>query len=150
MHSNPSAFFLVKTEGGQSQTAPLDKYEEFYANVPASSQTIAFFDPSALPTNPGWPLRNLLAYLHVLYPKATTLRVLCWRDGEVPTAGHSWKSRFGVVSLLPAAETSTARPTAVGWEKNPQGKLGARAADLAPMMDPTRSLAESDVAVSTY
>jgi ubiquitin-like modifier-activating enzyme ATG7 len=26
----------------------------------------------------------------------------------------------------------------VGWEKNVQGKLGARLADLAPMMDPTR------------
>jgi len=26
----------------------------------------------------------------------------------------------------------------VGWEKNVQGKLGARLADLAPMMDPSR------------
>ena len=31
-----------------------------------------------------------------------------------------------------------AKPTAVGWEKNVQGKLGPRVADLAPMMDPTR------------
>lgn len=31
-----------------------------------------------------------------------------------------------------------ARPSAVGWEKNTHGKLGARLADLAPMMDPTR------------
>ena len=30
------------------------------------------------------------------------------------------------------------KPTAVGWEKNPAGKLGPRMADLAPMMDPTR------------
>jgi ubiquitin-like modifier-activating enzyme ATG7 len=30
------------------------------------------------------------------------------------------------------------RPTAVGWEKNAQGKLGPRVADLAPMMDLTR------------
>ena len=29
-------------------------------------------------------------------------------------------------------------PAAVGWEKNPAGKLGPRMADLAPMMDPTR------------
>ena len=27
-------------------------------------------------------------------------------------------------------------PKAVGWEKNPQGKLGPRTADLAPLMDP--------------
>ena len=26
----------------------------------------------------------------------------------------------------------------MGWEKNVQGKLGARLADLAPMMDPSR------------
>jgi len=30
------------------------------------------------------------------------------------------------------------KPGAVGWEKNVQGKLGPRVADLAPMMDPTR------------
>jgi ubiquitin-like modifier-activating enzyme ATG7 len=31
-----------------------------------------------------------------------------------------------------------AKPGAIGWEKNVQGKLGPRVADLAPMMDPTR------------
>ena len=30
------------------------------------------------------------------------------------------------------------KPSAVGWEKNVQGKLGPRLADLAPMMDPVR------------
>ena len=35
------------------------------------------------------------------------------------------------------------RPAAVGWEKNPQGKLGPRLADLAPMMDPTRLAAQA-------
>lgn len=29
-------------------------------------------------------------------------------------------------------------PKAVGWEKNAQGKLGPRLADLAPLMDPAR------------
>ena len=35
------------------------------------------------------------------------------------------------------------RCSAVGWEKNPQGKLGPRLADLAPMMDPTRLAAQA-------
>lgn len=35
------------------------------------------------------------------------------------------------------------RRSAVGWEKNPQGKLGPRLADLAPMMDPTRLAAQA-------
>ena len=35
------------------------------------------------------------------------------------------------------AATPTEKPSAVGWEKDIQGKLGARVADLAPLMDPT-------------
>jgi ubiquitin-like modifier-activating enzyme ATG7 len=87
----------------------------------------------------------LLAYLRALYPTTTsTLRILCWRDSEA-LLGHekSWKSRFGTIYIdatsTPAAAGAVAtRPSAVGWEKNVQGKLGARMADLAPMMDPSR------------
>ena len=50
----------------------------------------------------------------------------------------SWKSLLGTVSLPSPVDKSTTRPSAVGWEKNVQGKLGARLADLAPMMDPSR------------
>ena len=79
-----------------------------------------------------------MAYLTALYPSITTRRILCWRDAEVPAGNWSWKSRFGSVSLPSPVDKSTTRPTAVGWEKNVQGKLGARLADLAPMMDPSR------------
>ena len=43
---------------------------------------------------------------------------------------------------LNCAGAEGGKPSAVGWEKNPQGKLGARVADLAPMMDPTRCVAD--------
>jgi ubiquitin-like modifier-activating enzyme ATG7 len=104
---------------------------------------VAFIDPSPAPTNPGWPLRNLLAYIRALHPEALNsgLRVLCWRDAEPPVVGRDdeWKSIIGVLSLPQNTQASTnGRPTAVGWEKNAQGKLGPRMADLAPMMDPTR------------
>ena len=99
-------------------------------------QTVAFIDPSPHPSNPGWPLRNLLACLRAWYPDSTsTVRVLCWRDSEKPHEGVQWRSRFGVLSAPAQGE---GKPSAVGWEKNAQGKLGARVADLAPMMDPTR------------
>ncbi|KAG5645119.1 hypothetical protein DXG03_006933, partial [Asterophora parasitica] len=128
--ASPLPFFLVRDDA----IAPVEDYSTFFESTPPSSQTIAFIDPSAHPTNPGWPLRNLLAYLRAIYPETTsTVRVLCWRDTEThPT----WKSRFGVLEIggVPSKE----RPSAVGWEKNPQGKLGPRVADLAPMMDPTR------------
>lgn len=60
--------------------------------------------------------------------------------------GTPSKSLIGVVSLPAGAETaatsaqavSAPRPQAVGWEKNAAGKMGARMADLAPMMDPVR------------
>lgn len=133
-HSPTLPFFLVNN----TQIAPVEDYKSFFASVPPEQQTVAFIDPSADPVNPGWPLRNLLAYLRALYPQSTsTLRVLCWRDLEVPPNGN-WRSRFGVLTLAPSDADPTARPSAVGWEKNPQGKLGPRLADLAPMMDPTR------------
>jgi ubiquitin-like modifier-activating enzyme ATG7 len=51
-------------------------------------QIVGFLDPSSSPGVPGWPLRNLLAYLRVLYPyQSSRLRILCWRESEQPTEG---------------------------------------------------------------
>jgi ubiquitin-like modifier-activating enzyme ATG7 len=93
---------------------------------------LGFIDPSADPANPGWPLRNLLAYLHAVFPSSSSsVKVLRWRD-----ATHV---KVGTVSLAASHDVvGIARPGVVGWERNPAGKLGARVADLAPMMDPTR------------
>ena len=115
----------------------------FFAGVSPTDRAIAFIDPSAVPNNPGWPLRNLLAYPRTLYPEdaAQGFRVPCWRDSEIPQPGApgGWKSRFGVVKQRAGeAAVPMEKPSAVGWEKNIQGKLGARVADLAPMMDPTK------------
>jgi hypothetical protein len=111
----------------------------------ASQQFIAFIDPSADASNPGWPLRNLLAYLRALYPaKTSALRILRWKDAESSgLPDGSWRSQIGTIKIPPAADAGTTvdpttKPAGVGWEKNPQGKLGPRVADLAPMMDPTR------------
>ncbi|KAI0753952.1 hypothetical protein C8Q80DRAFT_1094252 [Daedaleopsis nitida] len=138
----PLPFFLVRTHANQTSIAAVEDYTTFFANVPAFERTIAFVDPSALPTNPGWPLRNLLAYLLALHPEcAQGARVLCWRDVEPPAAGSvgGWKSRFGVIKQAGGESAGTVtKPSAVGWEKNIHGKLGPRVADLAPMMDPTR------------
>ncbi|KAJ7485289.1 hypothetical protein FB451DRAFT_1229057 [Mycena latifolia] len=139
LRATPLPFFLVRAG---VEIAPVESYSSFFANVPPAEQTIGFVDPSASPTNPGWPLRNLLAYLRALYPETTAeLRILCWRDAEVPAAPTGWKSRVGTVrseSPAAAAAAAAARPSAVGWEKTPQGKLAPRVADLAPMMDPVR------------
>ncbi|KAL0953093.1 hypothetical protein HGRIS_004364 [Hohenbuehelia grisea] len=143
LRQSTQAFFLVRTVNSRTDVGAVEQYEEFFKDVPPSSQTVAFIDPSAAPDNPGWPLRNLLAYLRALYPKTSSgVRVLCWRDSinDVSPSPSTWKSRFGVVHVeeSEAPATSSIRPAAVGWEKNPQGKLAPRMADLAPMMDPSR------------
>ncbi|KAI0634643.1 E1-like protein-activating [Trametes polyzona] len=139
LHNSLRPFFLVRTQGGKTEIAPVEEYDSFFAHVPQEERTVGFIDPSAQPSNPGWPLRNLLAYLLALHPEtANGVRVLCWRDPEVPASG-GWKSRFGVVKQgTGAAPANAEKPAAVGWEKNIHGKLGPRVADLAPMMDPTR------------
>jgi hypothetical protein len=79
---------------------------------------------------------------------------VAWPQLTTPT-GTTSKSLVGVVTLAssPAeaeanaaaaaghagsTTVSTPRPQVVGWEKNAAGKMGARMADLAPMMDPVR------------
>ncbi|EIW75651.1 E1-like protein-activating [Coniophora puteana RWD-64-598 SS2] len=148
LSAKPSAFFLIRPAGDDVEMDMVENYQSFFANVAPEQRTIGFVDPSAQPQNPGWPLRNLLSYLHVHYPTdSSAVRVLCWRDSDVPSAASSggWKSRFGVVSL-PAGATIAGPTKAVGWEKAPargkdggvEEKLIPRMADLAPMMDPTR------------
>lgn len=134
--SQPLPYFLVVGDKVQSL--------ETLDSVGSASVVLGFVDPSSQAQNPGWPLRNLLAYIKALYPHllANGLKVLCWRDVDVPKEGEEWKSRFGTLILgdsagAPASSDAT-RPNAVGWEKNPQGKLGPRMADLGGMMDPTR------------
>lgn len=133
----PRAFFLVKPSknGSPPEIAPVEEYDTFFADVPPEERTVAFLDPSAAPTNPGWPLRNLLVYLAVHHP-APQHRILCWRDSEGAVHGGASRSLVGV--LRGPSSKLEEKPAAVGWEKNVQGKLGPRVADLAPMMDPTR------------
>ncbi|KAF8839254.1 E1-like protein-activating [Paxillus ammoniavirescens] len=138
LHAETRPFFLVKVTSDTAEVHSIDQAETLFSSTATQSVIVSFLDPSASPENPGWPLRNLLAYLHALYPTQTSsLAVICWRDSEIPTLGRAWKSRFGIVTN--AGGNPNVKPTAVGWERHPTtNKLSARIADLAPMMDPTR------------
>ncbi|KAI8989203.1 E1-like protein-activating [Trametes punicea] len=145
LHGSLLPFFLIRTKGGKTEIASVEEYDSFFEGIPPDQRTVGFVDPSAQPSNPGWPLRNLLAYLLVHHPEtAKGVRILCWRDVEplAPGSQGAWKSRFGVLKQGAGEGASTAtantKPAAVGWEKNVHGKLGPRVADLAPMMDPAR------------
>ena len=106
---------------------------------------IGFCDPSSLPTNPGWPLRNLLALLaHHHKEHLVGLSILCWRDGV-----RDGQRRVGSSLLIEIKDViypteSDSIPKCLGWEKNERGKLGARMVNLSNSMNPER-LAESAV-----
>ncbi|CAG7846613.1 Ubiquitin-like modifier-activating enzyme ATG7 AltName: Full=ATG12-activating enzyme E1 ATG7; AltName: Full=Autophagy-related protein 7 [Serendipita indica DSM 11827] len=131
--THPQAF-LIREIGGKLETAPITQYATFFKDTPEQSRTVAFLDPSSDPQSPGWPLLNILAYLFHTQPNARKHQVLCWRDTVIPEAGH-WRSRWATICANEKTLSGT-RPSAVGWERNAQGKLSPRMADLGSSMDP--------------
>ncbi len=152
-------YFLIRPSSDSYEiSSSIIDYSTFFSSTPPSQRVVGFLDPSPLPQNPGWPLRNLLTFLRARYSDfvpsaeagesksgaggAFSIRVLCWRDTDPPAPGKAWKSRFGIVEVPEEKGSSLGkgegRPATVGWEKNTQGKLAPKVADLAPMMDPTR------------
>ncbi|CAO1630592.1 unnamed protein product [Parajaminaea phylloscopi] len=135
-------------------------YDDFFVGVPQDERVVVFVDPSSHPSAAGWPLRNLLALLSVRF-NVRAIKILCWRDELEATAtlNSSSASLFGSVfqpdaspgaqgfshsdaGELRLASTSDREalpfPAAIGWERNAQGKLGPKVADLGPLMDPKR------------
>ncbi|GAA5885007.1 hypothetical protein JCM16303_006514 [Sporobolomyces ruberrimus] len=119
------------------QYAPLKDFASFWANTPPDSRTLVYLDPSSHTSAPGWTLRNLLSYLS-LSPAAaslslTSLKLLLVRETSAISTEIRLKSSSGS-----SASVESKMPSVVGWEKNPQGSLGPRMADLGPLMDPVR------------
>ncbi|TRM69789.1 hypothetical protein BD626DRAFT_18463 [Schizophyllum amplum] len=115
-------FFYVD----QAKLEPITSFKP-----PNDILTIGFIDPSFTPENPGWPIRNLLTYLLVKHG-VTRVRIVSWRGAPDSS------SLFTATVPEQTSLSSAARPSAAGWERNPQGKLGPRMADLGSMMDPVR------------
>jgi len=136
--------FFVVDLAGSGDVCTVRPFSDVQAVAAGSNEWwLAFVDPSNLATNPGWPLRNALFLLQRRL-KLTAVTVLCYRDvldaKEPPQESRSIVLQVG----LPAGDPSaTSIPTAVGWEANAKGKMGARIVDLAPFMDPRRRAVES-------
>ncbi|KAK8961103.1 Ubiquitin-like modifier-activating enzyme atg7 [Platanthera guangdongensis] len=71
-----------------------------------------FYDPCNLPSNPGWPLRNFLAFICLKW-KIEKIQFFCFRERR------GWKDTHRV-------------PKAVGWDLKP------KLINLSASMDPTR------------
>ncbi|GMF54153.1 unnamed protein product [Phytophthora fragariaefolia] len=115
-----------------------------------------FVDPCPLKTNPGWPLRNLLALLTALPPGkldcSSPFKIISFREHvhqftEVPD-DFQWKNSvvFEVKSdqTFMAEGRSRGDVRVVGWEANVRGKMGPRMMELGSILDPIR-LAETSV-----
>lgn len=58
----------------------LSSYENgFFDNAEAEDRFVCFADPSTYPTNPGWPLRNLLVLVRQRW-HLDDVQILCYRD----------------------------------------------------------------------
>ena len=115
---------------------------------------ICFADPSNYTAQngkaaPGWMLRNLLALVRQRW-KRDRIRVLCYR--ETTSRKNAARSIiYDMELVLPKDKQDLEIPTrpgempkVVGWERNTQGKLAGRLADLTEYMDP-KKLADSSV-----
>ncbi|GAA5971784.1 hypothetical protein JCM3765_003213, partial [Sporobolomyces pararoseus] len=128
------------TNTEELEYAPIGQYASFWSNTVSDMRTLVYADPSSHPSAPGWTLRNLLSYL-TLSPESaslslTSVRLILIRDSSALSTTIQRKSSPSPASdTLPEAQRI---PSVVGWEKNAQGSLGPRMADLGPLMDPVR------------
>jgi ubiquitin-like modifier-activating enzyme ATG7 len=106
----------------------------FFHNVATADQFISFVDPSTYPENPGWMLRNFLVLIKYRF-KLSHVQILCYRD--VHAMRHQPKSIILNLETDKAEVTSSIEmPKVTGWERNGQGKLGAKVTNLSQYMDP--------------
>ncbi|KAH8915769.1 ubiquitin-like conjugating enzyme [Atractiella rhizophila] len=135
--TSPTPFWLLTPSMSDSTIFEVSSILSLASSPPVQPLTIAFLDPSTS-SSPGWPLRNLLTFLAHHYPTLVSQQITVYalRDplqGPIQTV----RSRKCTI-ILPITEKVEGRPSAVGWEKNAQGKMIPKVADLGPLMDPSR------------
>ena len=141
LRSRNSATFLDPDEielGFRWEIGSLRDFEAgFFNGVPEKDQYISFVDPSSYPENPSWSLRNLLVLIRQRY-QLRKAQILCYRDTQARRDDP--RSIILPVELDGNIEQmqTTEMPKVTGWERNINGKLQARVANLADYMDPTR------------
>ncbi|KAJ2909829.1 Autophagy protein 7, partial [Coemansia aciculifera] len=98
---------------------------------------LGFVDPSSHATQPGWPLRNLLAWVRHTRPATRRVRVLCFRGAQ-----QQQQQQQSIVLSVGVAPASAALLVG-GWERDGSGRAAPRVADLGAAMDPARLASEA-------
>lgn len=129
-----TSFLINITPDGSIKSQSLKEWHT--AQQEGGKIVLTFYDPSNLPANPGWPLRNLLALASVRWG-VSRLQVLCYRENR---SGQLDLEHSPVLDIILPAKIEWMEP--VGWELNARGGKGSKFVDLGQSMDPLK-LAES-------
>ncbi|KAL6992408.1 Autophagy protein 7 [Sarracenia purpurea var. burkii] len=128
-------FFLVSIESNSHVT--LKHLKDWESCQPHNHKYLfGFYDPCHLPSNPGWPLRNFLAFICSRW-NLEKVRFFCYResrgfaDMDLSLIGEA------LISVSQGWKDRQHMPNAGGWELN-RGKELPRLTRLAKSMDPTR------------
>ena len=128
----------------------------------------AFVDPSSMPHNPGWPMRNLLAFVALkIFPgivnPPSKIKVLAYRPGiirritpgildhleqdqEVITSLSSSHEDQSLLFTVPVSPDLLHTPDdwkILGWEMNARNKPGPRMVNLSTIFDPVQLASQS-------
>jgi len=140
--------FVVRRHGGD--TAPtigtLAEWPDLYVDD-IDQFAVGFVDPCALPTHPGWPLRNVLAAVAIHFGSAEPLR--CTVLAVRATAASGLVLRVEVPHVPDAIKVAGAPPpgAVMALEKDKKGRLRPRTCNLSASMDPVK-LAKSAVGLN--
>ncbi|XP_024993110.1 ubiquitin-like modifier-activating enzyme atg7 [Cynara cardunculus var. scolymus] len=128
-------FFLVSISSNSHAT--IRSLKDFKACQQDGHKILfAFYDPCHLPNNPGWPLRNFLAFISARW-NIKKVQFLCYRENH--GFADLGLSLIGEALVQPSQAWQDQQhvPNAVGWELN-KGKRIPRCINLSTSMDPTR------------
>ncbi|ERN17575.1 ubiquitin-like modifier-activating enzyme atg7 isoform X1 [Amborella trichopoda] len=127
-------FLVIITADSHVTLRPLKDWETCQRD--GHKLLFGFYDPCHLPSNPGWPLRNFLAFI-CSRCKIEKIQFLCYRERHgLADLTHSLVGE-ALVSISQEWKNPQFIPEAVGWERN-GSKLAPRRIDLATSMDPIR------------
>ncbi|XP_015874266.3 ubiquitin-like modifier-activating enzyme atg7 isoform X1 [Ziziphus jujuba] len=128
-------FFLVSVDSNSNATI---KHLKDWDTCKSNNQKLlfGFYDPCHLPNNPGWPLRNFLAFICSRW-NLKSVRFFCYRENRgfadlaLSLVGEA------LIAVPQGWKDHQCVPNAVGWELN-KGRKVPRCISLAKSMDPTR------------
>ena len=136
-YSTPSinkAYFIVTLDDGHLQLHSILDYEKLSNESGGRTLYVAFADPSTDASHPGWPLRNLIAFLYVKY-RCSTLNVIAIRIRS-NCIDESLLFEINLAHDQPFDDGFV--PDSVGFERNESKKLLPKSVDLSSNMDPKK------------